>query len=159
MHLVLLIVGFIIAILGIIGCFLPFFVGPPISFISLLILSYSKNWEPFSTTFLILFGLSAVILTVLDNFMPAIGAKRYGASKFGIWGSIAGMLIGLFFFPPWGAFIGTFIGAVAGEIISGKKDRSVLKVGWGVFVGSILGMGLKFAYSSLVFVIYVIQMF
>jgi uncharacterized protein YqgC (DUF456 family) len=91
--------------------------------------------------------------------MPAIGAKKYGASKFGIWGSIVGALIGLFFFPPWGVFIGTFLGAVIGEIISGKKDRSVLKIGWGVFVGNILGIGLKFAYSSLVFVIYVIKIF
>ena len=148
-----------IALIGIMGCFLPFVAGPPISFISLLILSYAKNWEPFSTTFLILLGLLAGILTVLDNFMPAIGAKKYGASKFGIWGSIAGMLIGLFFFPPWGVFAGSFLGTVIGEIISGKKDRSVLKIGWGVFVGNIMGIGLKFAYSSLVFVIYVIKLF
>jgi uncharacterized protein YqgC (DUF456 family) len=159
MYLVLLTLGFIVALIGLMGCFLPFLIGPPISFLSLIILSYAQNWEPFSTAYLILFGILAVILTVLDNFMPVIGAKKYGASRPGLWGSMAGMLIGFFFFPPWGVFIGTFLGAVTGEIISGKKDGNVLKIGWGVCVGNIMAIGLKFAYSSLVFVVYVFNMF
>ena len=155
---VLIILGLLFALIGLIGCILPVIPGPPLSFFALIILSYAKNWQPFSTTFLIIMAGLAIVGTILDYVVPAIGAKRYGASKLGVWGSIIGMLIGLFIFPPWGMLIGAIIGALAGELAGGKKGEMALRAGWGVFVGNIMGIGLKLAFSGAMLFFYIKEM-
>jgi len=155
---VLIILGLLFAFIGLIGCVLPIIPGPPLSFFALIILSYAKNWEPFSATFLIIMAGLTVLATVVDYVVPAIGARRYGASKLGVWGSIIGMLIGFFVFPPWGMLIGAIIGALAGELAGGKKGKKALRAGWGVFVGNIMGIGLKLAFSGAILFFYIKEM-
>ena len=155
---VLIILGLLFALMGLIGCILPVIPGPPLSFFSLIILSYAKNWEPFSVTFLIVIAGLTILATVVDYVIPAIGAKKYGASKLGIWGSIIGMIFGLFIFPPWGMLIGAIIGALAGELAGGKKGKKALQASWGVFVGNIMGIGLKLAFSGAILFFYIKEM-
>jgi len=135
---VLIILGLLFALIGLIGCILPFIPGPPLSFFALIILSYAKNWEPFSTTFLIIMAGLTILATGLDYVVPTIGAKRYGASQLGVWGSI--------------------IGALAGELAGGKKGKKALRAGWGVFVGNIMGVGLKLAFSGAILFFYIKEM-
>ena len=146
-------------LIGIAGCILPAIPGPPLSFLALLLLSFAKNWEPFGVAFLIIMGVLAVLLIILDYVIPTVGAKKYGASKYGIWLSIIGMILGLVFIPPFGVFIGAFIGAIVGELMAGKKGQTALKVGWGVFIGNMVGIGLKLAYSGFVLITFVRKMF
>ena len=155
---VLIILGFLLALMGLIGCILPIIPGPPLSFFSLIILSYAKNWEPFSVAFLIVMAGLTILVTVLDYIVPAIGAKKYGASKLGIWGSIIGMIFGIFIFPPWGVLIGAIMGALAGELAGGKKGKKALRASWGVFVGNILGVGLKLAFCGTILFFYIKEM-
>lgn len=159
MAIVLIIIGLLFAFVGFGGCILPIIPGPPISFVALLIVSFAKNWEPFSSVFLIIMAASMILITILDYVVPVAGAKKYGASKLGVWGSIIGMLIGLIFFPPWGIFIGAFVGALAGELMARKEGKKVLRAGWGVFVGNMVGIGLKMAYSGFVLFVYIKEMF
>ncbi len=155
----LIILGLILVLAGFIGCILPIVPGPPLGFIALIILSYAKDWQPFSGTFLIIMGGLTVIATVLDYVVPAAGARKYGASKFGTWGSILGLLIGLIAFPPLGMFIGGFIGAVIGELLAGRAGGKALRAGWGVFLGNLAGIGLKMAFSGVMIFFYVKEMF
>lgn len=155
----LLIIGGVLALAGIVGSVLPIIPGPILSYSSLIILSMVKNWEPLSTMILILLAILTVVLSVMDNFIPAISAKKSGASKFGIWGSIIGMVLFVFIFPPWGIFIGSFIGAIAGEYFFGTKSQKAIQIGWDVFLGSMLGIGLKLAFSLMVLFIYIVNLF
>jgi uncharacterized protein YqgC (DUF456 family) len=153
--LTLIILGLLLAFVGLIGCFLPVIPGPPLSYASLFIISIAKKWEPFSATFLLIMGAVLVAVSVVDYVFPAIGARRYGASKTGIWFSIIGMLVGVFFIPPWGMFIGAFAGAVIGEITLGKRGKAALRAGWGILVGTIAGIGIKLAFCGVVLFFYV----
>lgn len=154
MALLLIITGLLLALAGIVGCILPFIPGPPLSFLSLLLLSWAKEWQPFSVRFLVIMGLLTILLTVLDYLVPAGGAKKYGASRAGIWGSILGMPLGLFFFPPWGILIGGIVGAFLGELLAGKEGSRALKASWGVFIGYIASTVLKLAFSAIVLFFY-----
>ena len=156
---VLIILGLLFALIGLVGCILPVIPGPPLSFFALIILSYAKNWEPFSSTFLIIMAGLTIVVTILDYVVPASGAKKYGASRLGVWGSIIGMLFGLFFFPPWGMLIGAIGGALAGELAAGKEGKKALRAGWGVFVGNMVSIGLKLAFSGVILFFYVKEMF
>jgi uncharacterized protein YqgC (DUF456 family) len=155
----LITLGLLFAVAGIIGCILPVIPGPVISYLSLLIISYAKNWEAFSTAFLVTMGIFTILLEILDYAVPIFGAKKYGASKFGIWGSLIGMLVGFIFFPPLGIFIGTFFGALAGELLAGKDSRKAFRAGWGSFIGNIAGIGIKLAFTGVVIFFYIQAIF
>lgn len=145
---VLITIGFIFIVVGLIGCVVPGVPGPPFSFLALVILSIAKRWEPFSLNFLIIMALLTIVVTGFDYVIPAAGARKFGASKYGFWGAIIGMLIGIIFFPPLGMIIGAFVGAVIGETVIGKPSYEALKAGWGVFIGVMFGMLLKLIASG-----------
>jgi uncharacterized protein YqgC (DUF456 family) len=88
-------------------------------------------------------GIITALVYLLDYFLPLIGARLFKASKQGIWFSIIGMLIGIFFFPPFGMIIGLLLGAIIGELISGKAKEEALKVGFVSFVFSIISILIK----------------
>ncbi len=87
----------------------------------MILLSIAKKWEPFSVPFLVVMAVVTIVVTGVDYVFPAIGAKKYGSSRAGLWGAIVGMIIG------------AFLGAVLGETLSGKTSQDALKAGWGVF--------------------------
>ena len=159
MTIALVILGLLIALIGLLGCILPVIPGPPLSYAALIIFSLAKHWEPFSIAFLIIMGILMLAVSLVDYVFPAIGAKRYGASKAGVWFSIIGMVVGIFFIPPWGIFIGAFVGAIIGELLVGKGGKKALKAGWGVFVGNMVSTGFKLAYSGVVIFFYVKALF
>ncbi len=144
----LIIIGLLIAVVGIIGCIIPAIPGPPLNFLSLVILELAIE-DAFSSDFFILWAIITVVVTVLDYLLPIMGAKVYKASGFGIWGSIIGMIIGIFFFPPFGMILGLFVGAVFGELIAGKEEWQALKVGTVTFAASMLMILIKLAVSGI----------
>lgn len=83
----------------------------------------------------------------MDYFIPLIGAKKYGTSKWGIYGSIVGMIIGAFL-SPLGMLLGALIGAILIEWVVSRKEKQALKAGWGIFIGTILGSILKLVVSG-----------
>ncbi|MFB0564372.1 MAG: DUF456 domain-containing protein [Candidatus Aminicenantaceae bacterium] len=146
---VLIILGCICIVIGLIGCVVPGIAGPPFSFLALILLSFAKGWEPFSPEFLIGMAALTLVVTVLDYIVPAVGAKKLGASRYGFWGAIIGMIIGLIYAPPLGMIIGAFLGAIIGELLKGKSGFEALKAGWGVFIGIMVGMILKLIASGI----------
>ncbi len=144
MEVFLYIIALLLALLGVIGAFLPILPGPLLSIAALVVGFFCYDGLLTQTQLLIWVGATAVIM-VLDVLLPIIMAKRVGGSKSGIWGATIGMVVGLVAFPPYGILIGPFVGAVMGEMMSNKDDVGrALKVGFGTFVAFIFGTWLKF---------------
>lgn len=143
MDIALFIVAGLLILTGIAGCFLPVIPGPPIGYIGLLLVEFTST-GPFSAQLLIAYALLVVLVSVLDYFVPIWGAKYSGGSKYGTWGSTIGLVVGLFL-GPLGIIAGPFVGAVIGEMVSGKDIKSSLKAGWGTFLGFMAGIILKLA--------------
>jgi len=152
---ILIIIGFITLLAGLAGCILPILPGPILSYLALILISIVRKWEAFSPLFLILTAAVAVAVTVLDYIIPLVVSRKKGATKAGIWGSVLGMIIGMFVFPPFGVLIGAFAGAVLGEMVFNRDKKTALKAGWGVFVGTMLGTVLKLAVTGAFFVFFI----
>jgi len=103
---VLIILAGILMVVGILGCILPIIPGPPISFIGLLIMHFTKFGE-FTFEFLILMAALAIGITILDYVVPIMGTKKMGGTKYGVWGAGIGLILGLFFMPI-GIILGPF---------------------------------------------------
>ncbi|HZK96941.1 MAG TPA: DUF456 domain-containing protein, partial [Prolixibacteraceae bacterium] len=104
MDIFLIICGSLLMILGIAGCLLPMLPGPPLSYLGLIAIQLSSKIN-FSPKFLISWGVIVILVSILDYVIPIWGTKYFGGSKYGVWGSMAGLLAGLFI-PPIGIIIG-----------------------------------------------------
>lgn len=149
MEIFYLIIGILFIILGLIGCFIPVLPGPPLAYISLLLLQLGPV-VPFTFNFMMVMGIIVAIITAIDYFIPALGAKKWGGSRFGIIGALLGVVVGLFIFPPLGFVIFPFIGAMMGEIINGANTNKALKAAFGTLIGLIFGTMLKFSMSLII---------
>ena len=144
MDIFLLTIGFLFVLLGIVGSFLPVLPGPLTSWLGLLIL-YFTSIVPMNYTFLGITLAIAILIWILDYIIPAIGTKRFGGSKYGVYGTTIGLLIGLFSPIPLGILIGAFLGAFIGEILHDKTNtKRALKASIGSLLGLITSATIKF---------------
>jgi len=142
MDLLLVILAGIAIVTGIFGSFLPLLPGPPVAWIGLLLLHYSKYAE-FSQRFLVITAIITIVVAALDYLVPVWGTKKYGGSKAGQYGAVIGMVAGLFA-GPLGIIIGPFAGAFIGEMVHDPRDTArALRAAWGSFIGFLVGAGLK----------------
>ncbi len=139
----LIILGGILMIAGTIGCLLPIIPGPPLCYASLIILQLSSK-QPFSSKFLIAYAVLTGVVLLLDYVIPVYGTKRFKGSKYGIWGSTIGMVLGLIFLFPIGIILGPVIGAFSGEIIGGRTRDQAFKSALGSLLGFLAGASIKF---------------
>jgi uncharacterized protein YqgC (DUF456 family) len=84
-------------------------------------------------------GLLALLSSALEFAASYFGAKRFGATKWGALGAVLGVIVGLFF-PFPGLIIGPVAGAIAGELLAGKRLVSAGRAGWGTLLGNLAGM-------------------
>jgi uncharacterized protein YqgC (DUF456 family) len=141
----LLILGILFMIMGIIGCLVPILPGPPLSFLGLIFLHLTR-FGHFSYNTLIILGIIAAVVTVLDYIVPIWGTRRFGGSKYGTRGATVGLIIG-FFLGPLGIILGPLIGAFVGEMIFKDDINYAIKAGFGSLLGFMTGIGLKLAAS------------
>jgi len=147
MEYLLLALAIVLMILGIAGCLLPILPGPPLTYLGLVVLHFTRFADISKNLFIIL-GIVAVVVTVIDYVVPIWGTRQFGGSKYGMRGATVGLIIGLFL-GPLGIIIGPFIGAVIGELIFKDDVKYALKAGFGSLLGFLTGVGLKLAASLL----------
>jgi uncharacterized protein len=134
--------AWICLIIGLIGSVLPL-PGPPLSLLGIFLLHGSRYAE-FDTGLLWVLSLATIVVSVLDYLVPMWGVKKFGGSKWGMWGSTIGLIVGLFF-GPLGIFIGAFVGGLLGELAAGKDSARAMKAAFGSFIGFLFGIVLKLA--------------
>ncbi|HNQ82525.1 MAG TPA: DUF456 domain-containing protein [Bacteroidales bacterium] len=168
MEWLLIVIGILLVLAGIAGAVLPGLPGPPLSFIALVLLQF-RDEPAFGEDFMILMGLIMIAVTVLDYVIPVYGAKKFGGTKKGVWGSTIGLVAGLFLLPALGIVIGPFgligiiifpfLGAYIGEKMSGRDSDTALKAAFGTFIGFLAGTVMKLVYSIVAAVYFFIGIF
>jgi uncharacterized protein YqgC (DUF456 family) len=134
--------GFFI-VLGIAGGFLPIIPGPITSWLGLLILNFAPSIH-LENRFLIISFCIALAIFILDNFIPVIGAKKFGGGRGSVIGSALGLLIGILFLGPFGILLGPFFGALFGELILNfENKKGAFKAALGALIGFFTGVFLK----------------
>ena len=145
MDIALLIFGFILMLIGILGSFLPVLPGPTVSWIGLLLL-YLTKVVPDDWLFLGITLAIALVVFALDYIIPAVGTKKFGGTRAGMLGTTIGLLVALFFpiLGPFGIIIWPFVGALVGELMNKADKKTATKAAFGSFIGFLTGTFLKF---------------
>ena len=138
-------IGGMLMLIGIIGCLLPLLPGPPISYVGLLLLQLRSD-PTYTSEFMWWWAAIVLLLFILDYLIPIYGTKRFGGTKYGLWGCVVGLIAG-FWFGPVGIVAGPFFGALLGEWIGCRNSNQAMKAAIGSFVGFLLGTVIKLVAS------------
>ncbi len=160
----LLVISILLILVGIVGCILPIIPGPPLSFIGIIIANFTR-FADFSTNTLFFLGALAIIVQALDYIVPVWGTKKFGGSKYGVWGSTIGLIVGIILLPMLGIVLGPFgligilggpfFGALIGETIAGKQSDKAFKAAIGSFIGFLAGTFMKLTTSIVITIFFV----
>lgn len=136
-----IIAGFCL-ISGLAGCVLPVLPGVPLAWAGLFA-AYFCSFSPISRTVLVVTGIFAVLVTVLDSVLQPFLTKKFGGSKKAVWGATIGLVAAIFLGPLF-ILLAPFIGAFIGELLENPDDYGrAFKAAFGSFAGFLLGTGLK----------------
>jgi uncharacterized protein YqgC (DUF456 family) len=136
-----LVLGSALMLIGLAGCILPFLPGPPLCFLALL-LQQLQSHPPYSSNFLVGWTVVTIVVTGLDYVIPIYGTKKFGGTKYGVWGCAIGLVAGLWL-GPIGILVGPFVGAFIGELLSNSNSDQALRAAFGSFLGFVVGTLLK----------------
>jgi len=106
-----------------------------------------------------------VVLTImmmaaqaLDIVSGSLGAKWFGATRWGAIGGILGAIVGLFF-GLIGIFVGPLVGALIGELLGGKGLLPAGRSSWGTLIGTTAGIAGKLSIGLLMIVWFLVAAF
>jgi uncharacterized protein len=156
MEYALVILGAICILVGIIGGILPGLPGPPLSYLGLLLIHWTR-FAQYSLKMLVIWGVIVLIVAILDYVVPIWGTKKFGGTRAGVRGSTIGLIIGVILLPMLGIVLGPFgligilggpfIGAWIGERYAGKNSSQAMRAAIGSFIGFLAGTFMKLAVS------------
>lgn len=141
--------------LGLAGTILPGLPGTGLVFGGILLHALYFGVGTVGMTTLILLGVATLFSFIIDLLASLYGAKRFGATRPGIIGSVIGGTIGLLVLSLPGLFLGVFVGAVAGEYFWAKKDfDQAWQAGVGSMLGFLAGSVIKFILTLIMVIIF-----
>jgi uncharacterized protein YqgC (DUF456 family) len=130
----------ILMLAGVVGVVIPVIPGTTI-ILAAAILHRLVLGEDHSIGLWTIGGL--VFLTIVsyavEFFSGSVGAKKFGATRWGGIGGVIGTIVGLFFGIP-GIFIGPIVGVLLGELLGGRGLLPAGKSSWGTFLGTTAGI-------------------
>ncbi|MBA2564417.1 MAG: DUF456 domain-containing protein [Gemmatimonadetes bacterium] len=93
----------------------------------------------------------ALLAEVAEALLGVLTARRFGATRWGMWGAFLGSIAGAIalspLFPVVGTLVGAFAGAFAGAFLLEWKKSRTFRAGWraglGAFVGRVAAMAVK----------------
>ena len=147
MEILIIILGFLLLLMGLVGSIVPALPGPPLSFIAILILSLFTSYH-FDDDFLLIWAGIVIAVTALDYWLQVYGVKKFGGKQKAINGTLIGLILGILAPIPFGFIIGPFIGAFVGAYLEEKDDltKSFI-IALGALAGFLSGTILKLAVS------------
>lgn len=133
---------------GLIGTAIPLVPGTVLILVAAVAHRIALGAEH-SVGWITLAGLTVLMLLAhaLDLVSGSLGAKRFGATRWGAVGGILGAIVGLFFGLP-GILLGPLIGVLAGELLAGQEILPAGRATWGTLLGTAAGIACKLGIAA-----------
>ena len=149
MTIALLILGVACVVLGVALLPMPAMPALGIIFIGVFLAAWADGFARIGWFSLAVMLALTVFGSIADNVATLIGARRAGASWWGVAGAGVGMLVGLVFGLP-GLIVGPAVGAFAFEYLRNPDFRAAGWAGAGGVFGFLLGIVAKSAFGMLI---------
>jgi uncharacterized protein YqgC (DUF456 family) len=135
---VAVIVG-LLFVAGLVGSVVPWIPGPPFILAGAVLWAFATDFVTLGWSRLAILAALTAVSVVLEFVTAAVGARRYGASRWGMGGAIVGAIVGVFF-GPVGLILGCVAGAVVAELLHGSELTASVRSGLGALLGLVAGL-------------------
>jgi uncharacterized protein YqgC (DUF456 family) len=136
---IVIIITAVLMFTGLIGSVLPMIPGSPLILLGAFIYGWHTNFEVITWGTLGILLFLVLLTQILDYLASILGAKKFGASRWGMVGAFLGGIIGLLFGGFLGILVGPFIGALLLELLHGQNLKASMKIGLGTLIGFLAG--------------------
>ena len=158
-EIILFAISLMIMLVGMAGIILPIIPSIPLIWLGAFLYAVFTHFEKITWMLLLIFALLTIFSIVLENLGNVYGAKSFGATRWGIIGSVAGTGVGFYLGGPVGLILGPIVGTVIFEIIGGKGYKGALKSGLGNFVGFLGSSVVKLMIGITMIIIFIWKVF
>lgn len=141
-------------VIGVIGTVVPALPGVLFVFGGILLGAWIDDFTVVSTTTVIISGVLALLAWALENIAGVLGAKKVGASREAIIGSLIGTVVGIFT-GLWGLLFMPLLGAAIGQYMVDRNLIRAQHVGIATWLGMVAGMLAKIALSFIMIGIFI----
>lgn len=159
LYLVINLVACLAVAIGLLGIALPALPGVPLVFFGLLAAAWADEFVHIHRWVMGLIGLLAALSVMAEYAATALGASRFGASRAGVLGAVAGSLIALLTGQLWLVIIAPLLGAIAGEYYGNRDAKQAIRAGMGALVGMILAGAVKYALALTMIALFLVDRF
>lgn len=136
--------GMLLVVAGLVGLVLPALPGMPFIAAGIALVAWGDGFARIGPATLFVVALIGLVGWALDYVAGVLGARKAGASRWGVAGAVAGLAAGLPFGLP-GLILGPGLGATLFEYLKDPDFRRAARAGTGVFLGFVVGTILKYA--------------
>ncbi len=158
-HTTIFAISLLIMLGGLAGIILPIIPSTPMIWSGVFLYAICDGFKSISWSLLLIFAILTVVSIILDYFGGVIGAKKYGATRWGLIGSVIGGIAGFFTGGIIGLIFGPFFGAVLLELVFGKDLKGSFKSGVGTLVGFLGGAIAKLTIGVIIIGIFIWKVF
>ena len=140
----LLVLGILVIAIGFAGLLLPGLPGTPLVLAGSVLVAWADGFHRVGWLALAAIAVLGLLGQVVESTASVLGARKAGASGWGMAGAFVGLLVGL----PFG-LAGIILGPVAGatllEYLRNPQVKGAARAGVGVFLGFVVGTAVKSA--------------
>jgi|TARA_Y100000310_G_scaffold225067_1_gene227024 hypothetical protein len=144
---------------GIFMTIVPMMPALPYMFLMAVIFGLFDGFVNLTLVNLGVLGGILIASILIDYFSGIIGAKYSGASKKGLLFGFLGLILGFIFLPPFGGFVGLFVGILIAEFIIKGNEIMALKTAAGSLIGIATGIFINILLAIAFFVLFVLFLF
>jgi len=137
----------LLVLVGLVGIVVPILPGGALVFTGILVLAWADGFARIGWVPLLICAVLAVLMWMAQWTAAAMGARRVGASRWGIAGAFLGVLAGLFLGFP-GLILGPLVGATLFEYLGGRGLPQAARVGGATMLGFLLGTAVQYALAA-----------
>jgi uncharacterized protein YqgC (DUF456 family) len=151
---ILSLLGFVLFHIALVAGLILIPIGLPGSWLILassFILAALTGFEDITRSVILLLLALAIMGELIELLLGLFVAKRYGASRIGLWGAffggIFGGIFGMVIVPiaggVIGAMVGAFLGAFTMECFNEIRTEDRLRAGFGALIGRVIATTMK----------------
>ncbi len=145
-------------------------VGLPGSWLILLtsfLFAALTGFEDLTRNVLLLLGAMAVMGEAIEFLLGVFVAKKFGATKYGLWGAFFGGIVGGVFGTALvplagsvvGAMFGAFMGAFILECFQELRTEDRLRAGLGALIGRVIATTMKLGIGFVMVVVIILRLY
>ncbi len=128
-------------------------------FLMTLIYGFVEHFQLLQPWHIVAFAAVTVLSIAIDTFSGILGAKFGGASRRSLLAGMIGLFIGLVVFPPFGAFMGLFLGVLVAEVIQFGDHAKAMKAATSSMLSALAGTAINIVLAIAYFIAFLIIVF